>query len=244
MATDWGERQPSSVAPATAPPADAAPGAPRSGRRERRPGRGTAPPRAVRLHGQQHRHVEGLIERWRRAAAELKSAENAELVRRIFDAFARKQGLFAGCSPRTRRGSSPATESWRARSRSRPDLPLPRTAAEGDRWHVRLPSDRRAGLRRSRRGALPLTPASRNGRALDIDQVLLLRIEDGLARTPRPGRSTCIRGVLGTVCVFRAHDGLADDERWKRQADGGDPRACWSGAVRRAPRLRHRTSWA
>ena len=111
------------------------------------------------------------------------AAENAELVRRIFDAFARKQGfalrgLFAEDATWVVR----ATESWPARSRvatrssasshgcrRRPD------GTYGSRLIDVLASDDRAA-------ALYRAFGSRNGRALDIDQVLLFRIEDGLVR--------------------------------------------------------------
>ena len=43
----------------------------------------------------QRRHVEGLLDEWERA---MSSADNEAVVRRIFDAFARKQGFaLRGC---------------------------------------------------------------------------------------------------------------------------------------------------
>ena len=72
------------------------------------------------------------------------------------------------------------------------DLPLPRPAAEGDRTARTARADRRAGAPTTGRGALPRV-RQRRGRRLDLDQVLLFRLEDGFvhrgARAPvRPCR--------------------------------------------------------
>ena len=83
-------------------------------------------------------------------------ADNETLVRQIFDAFARKEGFaLRGCLRRGRSldGAGHRGDGGRV-PRSRPDLPLSRTTAEGDRRDVRLGAPRRARERRSCRRAL------------------------------------------------------------------------------------------
>ena len=188
------EGEPPALAPAPAAAADTAARAPRGGGGARRSGRGAAAARPVRLH-------RGAAPACRRAdrrvgARAVPAAENEAVVRRIFDAFARKQGFAL-------RGLFAEDATWvvpgerdhgRDVQRARGDLPLPRTAAEGDERHVRVAAGRRARDRRARGG--PLSRLRRaNGRTLDLDQVLLFRLEDGLvgevlALPSDPPRST------------------------------------------------------
>ena len=111
------------------------------------------------------------------------SAENAELVRRIFDAFARKQGfalrgLFAEDATWVVPGDGIMAGTFTGRDqifRFLARLPKETGGTYGSRLIDVLASDDRAA-------ALYRAFGSRNGRALDIDQVLLFRIEDGLVK--------------------------------------------------------------
>ena len=111
------------------------------------------------------------------------SAENAELVRRIFDAFARKQGfalrgLFAEDATWVVPGDGIMAGTFAGRDqifRFLARLPKETGGTYGSRLIDVLASDDRAA-------ALYRAFGSRNGRALDIDQVLLFRIDDGLVR--------------------------------------------------------------
>ena len=112
----------------------------------------------------------------------MSAAENAAIVRRIFDAFARKEGLaLRGLFAEDAVWSVPGHGVMAGLRRTRGDLPVPREAAEGDGRDVRLRAvdvlasdDRAAALYRAR--------GTRHGRTLELDQVLLFRIEDGLVR--------------------------------------------------------------
>ena len=109
------------------------------------------------------------------------AAENAALVRRIFDAFARKQGfalrgLFAEDATWVVPGDGAMAGTFHGRDqifRFLARLPKETGGTYGSRLIDVLASDDRAA-------ALYRAFGSRNGRTLDIDQVLLFRIEDGL----------------------------------------------------------------
>jgi ketosteroid isomerase-like protein len=111
------------------------------------------------------------------------AAENAELVRRIFDAFARKQGfalrgLFAEDAAWVVPGGSVMAGTFQGRDqifRFLARLPKETGDTYGSRLIDVLASDDRAA-------ALYRAFGSRNGRTLDIDQMLLFGIEDGLVR--------------------------------------------------------------
>jgi ketosteroid isomerase-like protein len=107
-------------------------------------------------------------------------AENAELVRRIFDAFARKQGfalrgLFADDATWVVPGDGVMAGTFHGRDqifRFLARLPKETDGTYGSRLIDVLASEDRAA-------ALYRAFGSRKGRTLDIDQVLLFRIEDG-----------------------------------------------------------------
>jgi ketosteroid isomerase-like protein len=109
-----------------------------------------------------------------------KAAENAELVRRIFDAFAGKQGfalrgLFADDATWVVPGAGLMAGTYRGRDeifRFLGRLPKETAGTYGSRLIDVLASDDRAA-------AVYRAFGSRQGRTLDIDQVLLFRIEDG-----------------------------------------------------------------
>ena len=112
------------------------------------------------------------------------SAErNEALVRRIFDAFARKQGfalrdVFAADAVWVVPGESMMAGTYRGREAIFRFLGrLPKETGGTYRSHLLdvLASDARAA-------ALYRATGSRNGHTLDLDQVLLFRIEDGLVR--------------------------------------------------------------
>lgn len=111
------------------------------------------------------------------------AAENAEVVRRIFDAFARQQGfalrgLFAEDATWVVPGDGVMAGTFEGREqifRFLARLPKQTGGTYGSRLIDVLASDDRAA-------ALYRAFGSRRGRALDIDQVLLFRIEDGLVR--------------------------------------------------------------
>ena len=80
-------------------------------------------------------------------------------------------------SPRTPSGTCPVRRHVRHLPRPHRDLPLPRAAAEADGRHLPLDVHRRARERGARR---PPRPRRRGGRSIDIDQLLLFTIRDGL----------------------------------------------------------------
>jgi uncharacterized protein len=107
--------------------------------------------------------------------------ENAELVRRVFDAFARKEGfalrgLFAEDAAWTVPGDGVMAGIYRGRDeifRFLARLPAETDGTYGSELVDVLASDERAAALYRARGA-------RNGRTLELDQVLLFRIEGGL----------------------------------------------------------------
>ena len=109
--------------------------------------------------------------------------ENAEIVRRIFDAFARKEGLAlrglfaedAVWSVPGRGTMAGVYEGREAIFRFLARLPKETDGTYGSRLVDILASDDRAA-------ALYRASGSRHGRTLELDQVLLFRIEDGLVR--------------------------------------------------------------
>jgi ketosteroid isomerase-like protein len=111
------------------------------------------------------------------------AAENAEIVRRIFDAFARKEGLaLRGLFAEDAVWSVPGRgvmagvyEGREAIFRFLAKLPKETGGTYGSRLVDVLASDDRAA-------ALYRASGSREGRTLELDQVLLFRIEDGLVR--------------------------------------------------------------
>jgi len=111
------------------------------------------------------------------------AAENAELVRRIFDAFARKQAfalrdVFADDAVWVVPGSSTMAGAYRGREaifRFLSRLPKETGGTYGSRLLDVLASDERAA-------ALYRASGARNGDELDLDQVLLFRIEHGLVQ--------------------------------------------------------------
>jgi ketosteroid isomerase-like protein len=106
---------------------------------------------------------------------------NAELVRRIFDAFARKQGLalrrvFAADAVWIVPGNGVMAGVYRGREaifRFLARLPKETDGTYGSRLLDVLASDERAA-------ALYRASGERRGRRLDLDQLLLFRIEAGL----------------------------------------------------------------
>jgi ketosteroid isomerase-like protein len=111
------------------------------------------------------------------------ATENAEIVRRIFDAFARKEGLaLRGVFAEEAVWSVPGRgvmaglyEGREAIFRFLAKLPRETDGTYGSRIIDVLASDDRAA-------ALYRASGSRFGRTLELDQVLLFRIEDGLVR--------------------------------------------------------------
>jgi uncharacterized protein len=111
------------------------------------------------------------------------AADNAALVRRIFDAFARKQGLalrhvFAEDAVWTVPGDGVMAGVHRGREaifRFLARLPKETGGTYGSRLIDVLASDDRAA-------AVYRASGERKGRRLELDQVLLFRIEDGLVR--------------------------------------------------------------
>jgi uncharacterized protein len=109
--------------------------------------------------------------------------ENEALVRRIFDAFARKQGLslrdvFAEDAIWHVPGASVMAGTYRGRSeifRFLARLPKLTNGTYGSRLIDVLVSEERAA-------ALYRASGEREGRSLDIDQLLLFTIRDGLVR--------------------------------------------------------------
>ncbi len=118
------------------------------------------------------------------AASATAPLNESTVVRRIFDAFARKQGFAL-------RDLFAPDAVWTVPGRRRDGRRLPRTRG---RSSASSPGCRRRRAGRTRRGSStcsrattgrpPLYRASgeRHGRRLDLDQVLLFRLEDGLVR--------------------------------------------------------------
>jgi uncharacterized protein len=108
------------------------------------------------------------------------AAENAALARRIFDAFARKdgfalRGLFADDAVWTVPGSGAMAGVYRGRDEIfgfLARLPKETAGTYSSRLIDVLASDDRAA-------ALYRASGERHGRRLDLDQVLLFRIADG-----------------------------------------------------------------
>ncbi len=111
------------------------------------------------------------------------AADNAAVVRKIFDAFARKEGfalrgLFAEDAVWTVPGGSVMSGEFRGRDaifRFLTRLPKETDGTYASELRDVLASDDRAAALYRARGA-------RHGRTLELDQVLLFRIEDGLVR--------------------------------------------------------------
>ena len=111
------------------------------------------------------------------------AARNEEVVRRIFDAFARKQGLalrdlFAQDAVWRVPGDGAMAGVYRGREeifRFLGRLPRETSGTYGSQLVDVLASEERAA-------AVYRASGERNGRRLDLDQVLLFRIEDGLVR--------------------------------------------------------------
>jgi ketosteroid isomerase-like protein len=111
------------------------------------------------------------------------SAANESVVRRIFDAFARKQGfalrdLFAADAVWTVPGDGAMAGVYRGREqifRFLARLPKETGGTYTSRLLDVLASDERAV-------AVYRASGERHGRRLDLDQVLLFRLEEGLVR--------------------------------------------------------------
>jgi uncharacterized protein len=111
------------------------------------------------------------------------AADNEALVRRVFEAFARKEGfalrgLFAEDAVWSVPGSGVMAGVYRGRDeifRFLARLPKETDGTYGSQLRDVLASDERAAAVYRARGA-------RLGRTLELDQVLLFRIDDGLIR--------------------------------------------------------------
>jgi ketosteroid isomerase-like protein len=111
------------------------------------------------------------------------AAENESLVRRIFEAFARKEGfalrgLFAESAVWTVPGRGVMAGVYRGRDeifRFLARLPKETDGTYGSTLRDVLVSEDRAA-------ALYTASGSRRGRELELDQVLLFHIDDGLVR--------------------------------------------------------------
>ena len=111
------------------------------------------------------------------------AAENDEIVRRIFDAFARKEGfalrgLFAGDATWVVPGRGVMAGTYRGQDeifRFLGRLQKETGGTYASELVDVLSSETRAAALYTARG-------TRHGRALELDQVLLFRIEDGLVR--------------------------------------------------------------
>lgn len=111
------------------------------------------------------------------------AAENEALVRRIFEAFARKEGfalrgLFAEDAVWSVPGVGTMAGVYRGRDeifRFLARLPKETGGTYGSELRDVLVSDERAAALYRARG-------TRHGRELELDQVLLFKIEDGLVR--------------------------------------------------------------
>ena len=116
-------------------------------------------------------------------AAPGSAARNESVVRRIFDAFARKQGfalrdLFAADAVWTVPGGGAMAGVYRGRDeifRFLARLPRETGGTYASRLVDVLASDERAA-------ALYRASGERDGRRLDLDQVLLFRLGDGVVR--------------------------------------------------------------
>jgi hypothetical protein len=111
------------------------------------------------------------------------AAENDALVRAIFDAFARREGLalrglFAEDAVWTVPGRGVMAGVYRGREQI--FRFLARLAKETDGTYGSTLSDVLASDERA--AALYTARGTRHGRTLELDQVLLFRIEDGLVR--------------------------------------------------------------
>jgi hypothetical protein len=112
------------------------------------------------------------------------AADNEALVRRIFDAFARREGLalrglFAEDAVWIVPGSGVMAGTYRGREeifRFLARLPKETDGTYGSELIDVLASDTRAAALYRARG-------TRHGRTLELDQLLLFRIEDGLVRS-------------------------------------------------------------
>ncbi len=113
----------------------------------------------------------------------MNAAENGALVRRIFDAFARREGfalrgLFAEDAVWTVPGNGVMAGEYHGREeifRFLARLPEETDGTYGSELLDVLASDERAA-------ALYWARGTRQGRTLELDQVLLFRIEDGLVQ--------------------------------------------------------------
>lgn len=113
----------------------------------------------------------------------MSAAENDAIVRRIFDAFARKEGLalrglFAEDAVWSVPGSGVMAGDYEGRAaifRFLAKLPKETAGTYGSQLLDVLVSDGRAA-------ALYRASGSRHGRTLELEQVLLFTIEDGLVR--------------------------------------------------------------
>ena len=111
------------------------------------------------------------------------TADNELIVRRIFDAFARKEGLalrglFADDAVWSVPGRGVMAGTYRGREsifRFLARLPKETAGTYSSELFDVLASDERAAALYRARG-------TRHGRTLELDQVLLFRIEDGLVR--------------------------------------------------------------
>jgi uncharacterized protein len=111
------------------------------------------------------------------------AAENAAIVRKIFDAFARNEGLalrglFAEGAVWSVPGRGVMAGSYEGREaifRFLAKLPKETDGTYGSRLIDVLSSGERAA-------ALYRASGTRHGRTLELDQVLLFRFEDGLVR--------------------------------------------------------------
>lgn len=116
-------------------------------------------------------------------SAASRRAENEQVVRRIFDAFARRQGfalrdLFAPDAVWVVPGEGAMAGTYRGREeifRFLARLPKETGGTYASRLVDVLASDERAA-------ALYRATGERDGRRLDLDQLLLFRLEDGLVR--------------------------------------------------------------
>lgn len=113
----------------------------------------------------------------------MSAAANAAIVRRIFDAFARKEGLalrglFADDAVWSVPGRGAMAGRYEGREaifRFLTKLPKETDGTYGSELIDVLASDDRAAALYRARG-------TRQGRTLELDQVLLFRVEDGLVR--------------------------------------------------------------
>ena len=112
----------------------------------------------------------------------MRSADNSEVVRRVFDAFARKEGLFslralfADDAVWTVPGHGVMAGTYRGREeifRFLARLPRETDGTYASRLIDVLASDERAA-------ALYRASGERRGRRLELDQVLLFRYRDGV----------------------------------------------------------------